>query len=99
MKNILGLQEEFERLNEENNKSMDKFMNRARVMELSKEYEDSSIYKDNLERLIIYEDTASIIKEGKELNVIFYIFTDMILIGYLDQENRTRRCMKYKLDS
>ncbi|CAD8209659.1 unnamed protein product [Paramecium pentaurelia] len=99
MENILGLQQEFERLNEENNKSMDKFMNRARVMELSKEYEDDSIYQENEDRLIIYEDIASIIKEGKELNVIFYIFTDIVLIGYQEQESKTKKAMKFKLDS
>ncbi|CAD8127535.1 unnamed protein product [Paramecium sonneborni] len=99
IENIKGLFNEFERLNDENNKSMDKFLNRARVEDLSKEYQDKSIFEQNKERLFIYEDTTSIIKEGKELNVRFYIFTDMILIGYEDAESKVRKGMKYKLDS
>ncbi|CAD8193097.1 unnamed protein product [Paramecium octaurelia] len=99
MNNILNLQEEFERLNDENNKSMDKFINRARVQELSKEYSDSRIYTDNEDRLVMFQDTANVITEGKELNVLFYIFTDMILLGFQDQESNAKRAMKFKLDS
>lgn len=95
--NIKNTLDGFLWVNEENNKNMDRFMNRLRVQEIATLFKLDLLQEED--RLFRFEETYNAIWNQQEIPVLIYAFTDTLLVARRDDSGKANLLKKIMLNS